>query len=116
MSHTLHVRLRKVEGSLVRLLGQIGRRGYDVLGLSAKLSEDGKTFDVAVEFEPFMPLPPAPPLPRPVEMLAPLVAKLFDVESAELKGASAPHPAPGDPGNGSPQRPDSKPAARGGTR
>jgi acetolactate synthase regulatory subunit len=116
MSHILHVRLRKAEGSLLRLLGQIGRRGYDILGLSAKLSADGKAFDVDVEFEPFMPIPPAPPLPRPVEMVVLLVSKLCDVESAELKGAAVPRPAAGDPGNGASRLPDAKPAARGESR
>ena len=90
MSHTLHVRLKKAEGSLVRLLGQIGRRGYDVLGVRAELSADGKTFDVVVDFSPFMPVPPAVQQARPAEVLPALVAKLVEVEKVELRSPGAP--------------------------
>jgi len=96
MSHTLYVRLKKAEGSLVRLLGQIGRRGYEVLGVRADLSADGKTFDVVVTFEPFMPVPPALPQPRPVEVLPALVAKLVEVEKVELRAPGAQTPATKD--------------------
>lgn len=90
MSFSLYVRLKKAEGSLVRLLGQIGRRGYDVLGVRAELSADKKTFDVVVEFEPFMPVPPAAQEARPVEVLPRLVEKLIEVEKVELRGAGSP--------------------------
>ena len=60
MSHTLLVKVKKAEGSILRLLGQIGRRGYDILGVTAKLTADGLSFDVVVEFEPILPAPPAP--------------------------------------------------------
>ena len=101
MSFTLVVRLRKAEGALVRLLGQIGRRGYDVLGVSAKLSADRAAFDVLVEFEPVMPAPPAPQQPRPAEVLPALVAKLCEVEKVELRTAGMKPPAD-PPVNGSP--------------
>jgi acetolactate synthase regulatory subunit len=87
MSFTLHVRLKKAEGALVRLLGQIGRRGYDVLGVRAELSADKKAFDVVVDFEPFMPVPPAVQQARPAEVLPALVAKLIEVEKVELRGS-----------------------------
>jgi acetolactate synthase regulatory subunit len=109
MSFTLAIRLKKSEGALVRLLGQIGRRGYDVLGVRAKLSEDRKAFEVLVEFEPFMPAPPAPPQPRPAEVLPALVAKLVEVESVELRGPGA-KPAAEPPGNGSAAEPRKKSA------
>lgn len=96
MSTKLKVRLRRAEGALLRLLGQVGRRGYDVLGVSARLSPDGKAFDVVVEFEPFVPL--APGKPRPVEVLPALVRKIVDVEGAELVEPG--RPAAGSPGNG----------------
>jgi len=89
MSFSLYVRLKKAEGSLVRLLGQIGRRGYDVLGVRAELSADQKAFDVIVDFEPFMPVPPAVQEARPAEVLPRLVEKLLDVEKVELRSASA---------------------------
>jgi acetolactate synthase regulatory subunit len=91
MSFTLIVRLKKAEGSLVRLLGQIGRRGYDVLGVRAELSADRQAFDVTVEFVPFMPVPPAVQQARPAEVLPALVAKLVEVEKVELR-ASDPGP------------------------
>ena len=85
MSSTLYVRLKKAEGCLVRLLGQIGRRGYDVLGVQARLTADRQCFEVLVECEPFMPSPPAPQQPRPIEVLPSLVAKLLEVEKVELR-------------------------------
>jgi acetolactate synthase regulatory subunit len=85
MSHTLLVKLKKAEGCILRLLGQIGRRGYDILGVSAKLTPDRQSFDVVVEFEPILPAPPAPPQPRPAEVLPALVAKLVDVQHVELR-------------------------------
>lgn len=105
MSHTLHVRLKKSEGSILRLLGQIGRRGYEVLGITAKLTGDRAAFDVLVEFEPFVPM--APGKPRPAEVLPPLVLKLVDVEKAELRVVRRPEPS----GNGSPQEAKKRTAA-----
>jgi len=107
MSATLRVRLKHDEGALVRLLGQVGRRGYDVLGVTARLSADGKCFDVTVEVEPFIPLPPGKP--RPLEVLPALVRKLLDVESAEF--AEALRPAAQPPGNGGSHE-AGKPAAK----
>ena len=89
MSHTLLVKIKKAEGSILRLLGQIGRRGYDILGVSAKLTADRLSFDVVVEFESIMPSPPAPQQPRPADVLPALVAKLVDVQHVELRGAGA---------------------------
>lgn len=85
MSHTLLVKVKKAEGAILRLLGQIGRRGYDILGVTAKLTADGKSFDVTVDFEPIMPAPPAPQQPRPADVLPALVAKLVDVQQVELR-------------------------------
>jgi acetolactate synthase regulatory subunit len=99
MSFSLYVRLKKAEGSLVRLLGQIGRRGYDVLGVRAELSADRKAFDVVVDFEPFMPVPPAVQEARPADVLPRLVEKLLEVEKVELRTAGA-RPAAAS-GNGS---------------
>src|SRR4029077_4209054 len=90
MSFSLYVRLKKAEGSLVRLLGQIGRRGYDVLGVRAELSADQKAFDVIVDFESFMPVPPAVQEARPAEVLPRLVEKLIEAETDALRGPSSP--------------------------
>jgi acetolactate synthase regulatory subunit len=89
MSHTLLVKVKKAEGCILRLLGQIGRRGYDILGVTAKLTPDRLSFDVVVEFEPIMPTPPAPQQPRPAEVLPALVAKLVDVQHVELRAPGA---------------------------
>jgi acetolactate synthase regulatory subunit len=107
MSFSLYVRLKKAEGSLVRLLGQIGRRGYDVLAVRAELSADRKAFDVVVDFEPFMPVPPAVQEARPAEVLPRLVEKLVEVEKVELRTSSG-KPVPGASGNGSDAAPKSK--------
>jgi acetolactate synthase regulatory subunit len=99
MSHTLLVKIKKTEGSILRLLGQIGRRGYDILGVRATLTADQKSFDVVIEFEPIMPAPPAPPQPRPADVLPALVMKLVDVQHVELRstGARAEAPKSGAP-------------------
>jgi acetolactate synthase regulatory subunit len=97
MSYTLLVKLKKTEGSVLRLLGQIGRRGYDILGVTAKLTADGRTFDVTVDFEPIMPAPPAPQQPRPADVLPALVAKLVDVQHVELRAPGALPEAAGKP-------------------
>jgi acetolactate synthase regulatory subunit len=82
MSATLKVRIRRAEGCILRLLGQIGRRGYEILGVTARLEPDRKVFEVSVELEPFIPM--APGKPRPFEVLPALVTKLADVVSAEF--------------------------------
>jgi len=100
MSQLLKVQMRKAEGALVRLLGQIGRRGYDVLAVNAALTPDRMAWYVTIEFEPFVPVPVAtkPAMPsRPPEVLPALVAKLIDVVKVELvasKAEPSPVPAP----------------------
>lgn len=100
MSQLLKVQMRKAEGALVRLLGQIGRRGYDVLAVNAALTPDRKAWYVTIEFEPFVPIPVAtkPAMPaRPAEVLPALVAKLVDVVKAELVPAPGAKPAAVEP-------------------
>ncbi len=82
MTHTLRIRMRKVEGGLARLLGLIGRRSYDVVGLTARLSADGAEFDIAVEFRSLY--GPDQPGHRPPDVLARMVAKLYDVTGVDL--------------------------------
>jgi acetolactate synthase regulatory subunit len=83
MTHTLDVRMRREEAALVRLLGQISRRGYDILAVHARLTPDQAGFQVEVEFEPIQPIGGA--RPRPAERLPSLVSKLWGVEGAELR-------------------------------
>ena len=83
MSHTLAVRIKREEAALVRLLGQISRRGYEILAVRARLTPDQGGFEVEVEFEPIQPLGVANP--RPADLLPSLVSKLWGVEVAELR-------------------------------
>lgn len=83
MSHTLDVRIKREEAALVRLLGQISRRGYEILAVRARLTPDQGGFEVEVEFEPIQPLGAA--TPRPADLLPSLVSKLWGVEVAELR-------------------------------
>ena len=90
MTHTLDVRMKREEAALVRLLGQISRRGYDILAVRASLTADQAAFAVEVEFEPIRPIGSA--TPRPAERLPSLVAKLWGVEGAELRVKPAASP------------------------
>lgn len=82
MSHSLQVRLKKSEGSLVRLLGVVTRRGYEVLAVNAELASDGKVFDVRLRFGPIY--ADGKPGYRPPDVLVRMIAKLYDVEKVEL--------------------------------
>lgn len=100
MNPKLNIVMRKAEGALVRLLGQIGRRGYDVLRVNADLTPDRKAWFITVEFEPFVPRPAADKaaLPcRPAEVLPALVAKLVDVVKVELVLPGAVKPTAPEP-------------------
>jgi acetolactate synthase regulatory subunit len=83
MKHTLDVQIRREEAALVRLLGQISRRGYDILAVRARLTPDQGRFEVEVEFEPIQPLGAAKP--HPADLLPALVSKLWGVEGAKLR-------------------------------
>jgi acetolactate synthase regulatory subunit len=86
MSHTLDVRIKREEAALVRLLGQICRRGYDIMAVRARLTPDRGRFEVEVEFEPIQPLGAAKP--HPADLLPALVSKLWGVERAELRSST----------------------------
>lgn len=106
MSLTLRIRLRKSEGALLRLLGQVGRRGYDILEFTARLAPEGTAYEISLEFEPIVPM--APGKPRPAEVLPALVAKLCDVEKVEFAGK----PPAGKGGNGADHGAPKPPVAR----
>ena len=88
MSFTLCVKMKKVEGALVRLLGLIGRRGYDVTRVEATLSGARTAFDIVLEVESIY--PQGKPGFRPEDVLLRVVEKLYDVESVSLKDARSP--------------------------
>lgn len=95
MTRALRIRMRKVEGALARLLGLVGRRSYDIVGFTAKLSADRSEYEIVLEFQPLY--PPGQPGYRPPDVLERMVAKLYDVTAVELAGESDP-PAAGAKG------------------
>ena len=71
MTATLRIRLKRAEGSLVRLLGLVGRRGFETEGISARSLE--KHMDVVLTVRGA----------RSVEVLTRQILKLEDVERVE---------------------------------
>ena len=105
MKALLHIRIRKAEGCLVRLLGLVQRRGYDVRGVTARLTGDGKAFDVVLDVLPIQ------PANRPMEVLVRMVDKLYDVESVRLEEGAGARPGVAEPSNGSDAAAPAKKAA-----
>ena len=79
MNAILNIRINKAEGCLVRLLGLVQRRGYDVRDVKATLTQDEKAFDVVLEVLPIA------PANRPLDVLVRMVDKLYDVQSVKLE-------------------------------
>jgi acetolactate synthase-1/3 small subunit len=79
---TIRVRLKRVDGSLLRLLGLMGRRGFEVASMVARRTDDGRWIDVTVELES----------DRPVDVLGRQIGKLFDVVTVQVEPAPAPEP------------------------
>ena len=71
MTATLEIRMKRTEGSLVRLLGLVGRRGFETEGVSARSLE--KHIDVTLTVCGA----------RSVEILERQILKLEDVERVE---------------------------------
>lgn len=84
MSFRIRVRIRRTEGTMVRLLGLVQRRNYDLLGLTAELTPEGKAFEVVLDFKPLNG-PENNPWYRSPEVLERMIAKLVDVEKVELE-------------------------------
>ena len=105
MRHVLHIRIRKAEGCLVRLLGLVQRRGYDVRDVTARLAADEKAFDVILTVRPIL------PANRPLDVLLRMVDKLYDVESARLEEVVDARPGGAEPSNGSDEAAVAKKAA-----
>ncbi len=68
---TLQIQLKRVEGSLIRLLGLVGRRGFETEGITARSLE--KHMDVTLTVRGA----------RSVEVLGRQILKLEDVERVE---------------------------------
>ncbi len=88
MSFTLKIRMRKAEGCLVRLLGLVARRGYEVRAFTARLAADGAVYDIRLDFLPLLPKENA--WYRSPEVLARMVEKLVDVEKVDLSSEAGP--------------------------
>lgn len=74
MSHTIRIRIKRAEGSLIRVLGLIFRRGFEVAQLTAGRTEDGRWIDVTAVVES----------DRPADVLCRQIEKLFDVVHVQL--------------------------------
>jgi acetolactate synthase regulatory subunit len=70
----LQVRLKDDEGGIVRLLGLLRRRGYEVVQLSANRSKDEKFFDLVVVVES----------DRSPQVLVRQMARMLEVEKVHL--------------------------------
>jgi acetolactate synthase II small subunit len=76
MNHTLHIQLSGVEGSVIRALGLIERRGYSLENCTvSKADADGRRMEVSVSSS------------RPGDLLKRQLERLHDVFHVELKPA-----------------------------
>ena len=78
MNHTLHIQLSSVEGSVIRALGLIERRGFSLVTCSVS-EPDGANRDMQVTVSSS----------RPGDLLKRQLERLHDVISVELKPAAS---------------------------
>lgn len=71
---TLQLRMKQSEGVLVRLLGVIRKRRYEILSLTAIPSEDGSSFDIQATIA----------ADRAASVLVRQIEKLVDVSRVEV--------------------------------
>jgi acetolactate synthase regulatory subunit len=83
MSAIVQARVRDAEGVLVRMLGLLRRRGYQVVRLTANRASDEPFFDVVIVVEG----------DRSPEQLVRQIAKLSEVERAHLFDSGAARPS-----------------------
>jgi acetolactate synthase regulatory subunit len=74
VSFTLDLVVKRAERALERVLGLAGRRGYEVLAVSATMNEDGRSFSVRLTLVPTEG-------ERRAETLARQLERLVEVES-----------------------------------
>jgi len=75
MSHTLNIQIADQEGALVRLIGLIERRGYEILSMDKSMGQKGIsaiTVDIACRGGE-----------RRIDVLMRQIARLFDVMSIQ---------------------------------
>lgn len=76
MSFQLQLRVKKAERSIERVLGLVGRRGYEIEKILAQPSEGSSGIDVTLTIQS----------DRSGEVLVRQIAKLYEVEQVELTG------------------------------
>lgn len=69
MTQILRLTLKKADGALLRVLGLVARRGFDVVRLEARATEAGDRYEVDLTVSGA----------RPIDVLSRQLAKLFDV-------------------------------------
>ncbi|MGM0577709.1 MAG: ACT domain-containing protein [Myxococcota bacterium] len=79
MTTTYNVRLKRAEGALVRMLGLVGRRGFEPVDLNAAATACGRWIDVHLTVQG----------ERPSDLLARQIERLFDVEQVTFADAVA---------------------------
>lgn len=89
MTTTYHVRLKRSEGALLRMLGLVGRRGFEATELRSLATGCGRWLDVTMTLVG----------ERPRDVLARQIDRLFDVERVAFADPSeeAAEPAPARP-------------------
>ena len=76
MSFQLHLRVKKAERSIERVLGLVGRRGYEIEKILAQPSAGSRWIDVTLTIQS----------DRSGEVLIRQIAKLYEVERVEMTG------------------------------
>ena len=74
MSFQLYLRVKKAERSIERVLGLVGRRGYDIEKILAQPSEENGWIDVTLTIQS----------DRSGEVLVRQIARLYEVERVEM--------------------------------
>lgn len=99
MNTQLNIRMRRAEGCLVRLLGVVQRRGYEVVSLTADLDSEARAYDIRLVFSPISTT--AEPAGRPPDILVRMIERLYDVDSVEVVEEVPAKPSAKPPTNGS---------------
>ncbi len=76
MSFQLYLRVKKAERSIERVLGLVGRRGYEIEKILAQPSEGNGWIDVTLTIQS----------DRSGEVLVRQIARLYEVERVEMSG------------------------------
>jgi acetolactate synthase regulatory subunit len=81
MNHTLRMNMHKAEGSIIRLLGLIERRGFSVTTMNARSDDAAQQLEITVQLHS---------TGRSVEVLTRQIEKLYDVRTVACMNAGEP--------------------------